>query len=222
MIEFSEKFLTLTIDHFIVHWGVCWVMGVLDYFLYKTNLWSFVKINPPKVPDTFRGIVRLVLFNQIFVSVPIIYAFADRYVGEIDWTTPFRVLLMFLLMEVWFYYSHRLLHTRFLYKYIHKVHHSWSYPLCISTLYAHPIEHGFVNVLAVVLPAWIVGLPFTLARFWHIIALVNSILLSHGGFKWLCEQHDVHHVYVTINYGVLGILDRFHRTDMKNAKKKLM
>jgi len=53
--------------------------------------------------------------------------------------------------EVAFYYSHRLLHHPYLYKWIHKKHHTWISPVAISAAYCHPIEHVFSNVLPIAL-----------------------------------------------------------------------
>ena len=39
-----------------------------------------------------------------------------------------------------FFYSHRALHSRGLYKTIHKTHHEWTAPISLIAIYAHPVE----------------------------------------------------------------------------------
>lgn len=214
MIEFTDNFWTVITDHFLVYWGVCTILFLIDCFLYQTGLWNTFKIHSLHVPDTWWNIVKLVLINQIFISVPLIYAFADSYPSDWDWTAIPRMIGAVLLFELFFYYNHRLLHIGFLYKHIHKIHHRWNYPLAISTFYAHPIEHAFVNILPVVLGSYLVGLPFVFTRYWHIFTVANGTFISHGGFR-LSKTHDYHHAYVKVNYGALGILDALHKTSFK-------
>jgi len=228
MFEFTEEFWAIATDHFLVHWGLCAVLFLVDTFLYNFcygELWNKMKLNTLKVPDTWRNIVIRVLCNQLFVSLPIIYIFANTYPHEtFRWSWPFRFAFAMLLFEPLFYYSHRLLHVGFLYKYVHKIHHRWLYPMGISTLYAHPLEHAISNLLPVIVSGYLAGLPIELMRWWHILTLSNGIIVSHGGYKWwgYNNLHDMHHVYQNCNYGALGFLDRFHNTarSMRDMKKK--
>ncbi|CAN2387328.1 Fatty acid hydroxylase [Pristimantis euphronides] len=50
-----------------------------------------------------------------------------------------------LLAQLLFLY--RLFHHPIIYKHIHKQHHEWTAPVGVVSLYAHPVEHIFSNML---------------------------------------------------------------------------
>lgn len=72
--------------------------------------------------------------------------------------------------DAWHYFGHRLFHYPYLYKRIHKLHHTYSAPFGLAAEYAHPIE-------TLVLGAGTVGGP--LAYCWwsegnmHILTMVG-------------------------------------------------
>lgn len=203
----------MTMDHFLIYWGLCGVIFIFDTILRKTGMWKTIKLHNSVIPDTWFNIVTLVLFNQIFISTPLIYFFSINYTQDINLLyLPLQIPLLILIFEIFFYYTHRALHHPLLYPRVHKIHHRWVYPSAVSTFYAHPLEHALTNVIPVALSAYLVGLPFSLVRLWHLLALSNGIIVSHGGYDLGKNFHDDHHVYVTCNYGAFGFLDTFYGT----------
>lgn len=52
-------------------------------------------------------------------------------------STCLQMLFCMLVDDTWFYWGHRLLHTKLFYKHIHKQHHRFTQPIGISALYVH-------------------------------------------------------------------------------------
>ncbi|XP_039787737.1 very-long-chain aldehyde decarbonylase GL1-11-like [Panicum virgatum] len=52
-----------------------------------------------------------------------------------------------------FYWGHRALHTKWVYKHVHGVHHEYATPFGLTSEYAHPAEILFLGFATVVSPA---------------------------------------------------------------------
>lgn len=109
-----------------------------------------------------------------------------------------------------------MLHSKYIYKYIHKKHHEWTSPIAITAEYCHPIEHIFSNILPLTIGFPILNTHIFTAWIWFTMALFNT-LCDHSGyhlpFLSSPEAHDFHHLKFNNCFGVLGILDRLHGTD---------
>eukprot|EP00930_Biecheleria_cincta_P042374 TRINITY_DN2914_c0_g1_i2.p1 TRINITY_DN2914_c0_g1~~TRINITY_DN2914_c0_g1_i2.p1 ORF type:complete len:504 (+),score=62.29 TRINITY_DN2914_c0_g1_i2:53-1564(+) len=107
--------------------------------------------------------------------------------------------------ELHFYFAHRFIHMKFLYKYVHSLHHRNTDIEPFAGLSMHPIEHLFYFACAG--PAlYIKASPF--AFMWFGIHLLISPAASHSGFEdnFQSDQfHYLHHRYFECNYGTGGI-----------------
>ena len=52
----------------------------------------------------------------------------------------FQIILFMTVADTIFYWTHRLLHHRALYKHIHKQHHQFKNTIGIAAEYAHPVK----------------------------------------------------------------------------------
>ncbi len=125
-----------------------------------------------------------------------------------------------LFVEVWFYTSHIALHSKLLYRRVHKTHHRFTYPSAVCALYAHWFEFVVGNQLGVVLGPVLIGCHPYVTRAWLALAL-GGTALAHSGFVvataagnlFDASHHDLHHEFFHCNYGVLGLCDWLLRTD---------
>lgn len=98
--------------------------------------------------------------------------------------------------EFVFYYSHRLLHTKWLYP-LHKTHHEFSTPTVLIAQYCGIFEAVFGNFFPSVSGIRLIGPHITTALLWGSIMLI-TIITDHCGyylpFIHSPQLHDYHHL----------------------------
>ena len=131
-----------------------------------------------------------------------------------DSLTLFLQCLFCMLMEdIVFHISHRFLHWKVIYPYIHKLHHSYTTTVGIAAEYSHPIEYILGNVLASSMGVIILDrhVHITTSIVWGLIRIFETTD-GHCGyeFSWSpfrllpfgtsATYHDFHHSHNVGNY----------------------
>lgn len=210
---------------------------VLRYALFSAGAWFFVvrrmgerfahrKIQPrdPKRKDVRREIAYSVASLAIFAaSVLVIHlgreaGFIHLYtdVREHGWAwTLLSLPLLLVLHDAYFWLTHRLLHTRFLFRHVHVVHHRSHNPTPFAAFAFHPVEAmiqaGFVLFAASALPLH-AGVLFAFVNLSLAINVVGHLgfefypaaFIRHPLGRWLTTSthHNLHHQKTHGNYGL--------------------
>jgi sterol desaturase/sphingolipid hydroxylase (fatty acid hydroxylase superfamily) len=145
-------------------------------------------------------------------EVVVLHCYATGRLGFVSdkesfssWYGILKFISWFFLVPIWrevhFYFAHRLIHNKVLYKYVHSLHHRNTDIEPFSGLSMHPIEHLYY--FACIGPSlYVHATPF--AFLWNGIHLLLSPAASHSGYEdnWQSDQfHYLHHRYFECNYG---------------------
>ena len=161
-------------------------------------------------------------------EVVTLWAFANGYIPTLNWEAhPVYFVLLFcaipLIRDAHFYFVHRLLHSRWLYRTVHQLHHNnvdigpW------SGMSMHPVEH--ILYFSGILLHWVL-LSHPLHVIFHVQATGLTPAMGHVGFHKLMKKdgtamsigqryfHYLHHRYFECNYGGDGTvpLDKWFGT----------
>lgn len=125
-------------------------------------------------------------------------------------------LALYIWSDAHFYWTHRLLHTSWFYKNVHKEHHESFNPDPFSGLSMHPIESS-IYFSAALIPG-LLGVPMWLVRL-NFIGLLVFPLEGHSGYgSYAIESsnnHYIHHAKFNWNYGSSPFWDHLCGTDYK-------
>lgn len=137
------------------------------------------------------------------------------------------LLIMFLVHDTYFYWGHRLLHWKPIFKYVHKTHHLSINPTPFAAYAFHPLEAVFEMGI---MPLIVFTIPHHISTV-SIFALYSLLLnvAAHVGyeflpkwfarhriFKWhnTATHHNLHHRYFHTNFGLyLNFWDRIMKTN---------
>jgi len=188
-----------------------------------------------KKPGQTRIEIRNSMLSIVVFSVQAIFFQYLFSIGvyKIRFDQPLHVLweipLLFLWNEIHFYIVHRLLHTRWLFKHVHKVHHWSKEPTSYSIYSFHWIE-AFLLGTVIFFPLLIHDFQVYSVLSLPIMSIVVNLLghCNHeipsdkpsGSFGKYTFRHSMHHKWSNGNFGfMLPFLDSIFHTNVSDNKK---
>lgn len=207
------------------------VFGGMHYFLYvkKSQGDNLRYSTKPFATNSkrfkFKDQVHDNMFHTLVSGVPVFTAyevvtywlFANNYIGFFSLDNPIAfwgwfvvlALLAPIVHTVHFYFGHRLLHVKFLYRHFHSLHHRNIQVGPWSGLSMHPVEH--IIYFSTVVVQWLVALhPLNALYQIHLASFQPAP--GHCGFEKMhvCKGMDLaagsnfhyqHHKHFECNYG---------------------
>ena len=189
--------------------------GLLGWASFWATYWSFSYFIPYNeksqqiIPS--EPVIKVVARNMM-LSLPysiMLWDLSPDIGSYLPHSYLIRFIMSVILMDGWFYMIHRLLHTKWFYKW-HKQHHQFHIPYPLVAVYCSPIEALLCDVTAMGLGPCFLKMEGIEMCIWMILAALHSLFihssLNHGA------DHNIHHGKNLSNYGLLSIFDRMFGT----------
>ncbi len=216
---------------------------LIGYVLLRRILRArYIQTEPHTIVQLAReltlSISSSIVFAAIDVTVIILSVKGTMKLQVVEPTPPLLTLMigvagLLVLHDAYFYWAHRLLHWRPLFRLAHFAHHRSTSPTPFAAFAFHPLEaalhYGFVPLVALFVPLHVMALFF----FGIVMTALNvyghsGIELSPrsfvgtrlGRFLLTPTHHDMHHSSVDYNFGFYtNIWDRLMGTNHPDYEK---
>lgn len=225
------------IGSFTVHLIIYILVNSLFFFLYYLQLpiiesWKVAQDPWPWKTDPnfslkLKKVLTCCLFNQILIIIPTSLINGLRVSYNSDpknfpslWKNFAQILFFIIAEDFMFYWSHRLLHTPYLYKMVHKKHHEFSMSISVASEYAHPVEFLIGNIFPLGAGPFVLGQANVHIVTWFLWLSFRSIHTAEGHsgyeipfspFRFLpfgvsAKFHDDHHLKNIGNFGSMFVI----------------
>jgi len=210
----------------------------LFFYVWKKRKYWYFKIQQ-RFPDN-KHIIREIKYSFFTVIIfgvvilPVMWASKERLtlvyypVSKYGYGYyVFSILLMIALHDTYYYWTHRLLHWKKIFRYVHKIHHLSLNPTPFSAYALHPVE-ALIDVS--IIPIIVFTIPYHISAVTIFSAYTLGMNVSghlgfeffpsgftrHKIFKWhnTATHHNMHHRYVKYNFSIyFNFWDRIMKTN---------
>jgi sterol desaturase/sphingolipid hydroxylase (fatty acid hydroxylase superfamily) len=222
VLEIGQYILTINL---LRYFFVATPLFLIFYVFFKRK-WQFKKIQDkfPKNKDYQREIGYSLISIVIFAAVGLSifgtnlknYTLKYANIADMGWAYwVLSILLMILLHDTYFYWTHRAMHHPKLFKYLHLTHHKSTNPSPWAAYSFHPLE-GVVEAAVIYPIVFLIPYHGTAILVFLMFMMIYNVY-GHLGFelypkgfnkhpigKWLntSVNHNQHHKQFNGNYGL--------------------
>jgi sterol desaturase/sphingolipid hydroxylase (fatty acid hydroxylase superfamily) len=223
--SFDSSYTTVMIDAtkygFIVYGLLLSIYGILGILIQKLNESSRFKSRKIQQRECPRHLVKRDIWTSIrsLATISLFVALGYLFVG---WGLGFKapestagqllsLVASLLLYDSWFYWGHRLIHTRLLFKRVHAWHHQTTTPTAWSNNSDTFLDNLFLQSYCIVVYFLLPIAPEVLLL--HKVYDQITGMFGHSGFEYMASRmarfpsmllgttfHDQHHSHVRYNY----------------------
>jgi len=210
----------------------------LFFYVWKRKKYWYLKIQqryPAKkhmIRDILYSFSTIVIFGLVIIPVmwaskhglTRIYHPIDKYGYGYYFLS---LVIMVIIHDAYFYWTHRFLHWKPMYKWVHVTHHLSLNPTPFSVYAFHPVEAvvevGIIPLIAFTIPHH--GSAITIFTLYQLfINLLGHLgyeflpkgFTTHKVFKWhnTSTHHNMHHRFIKCNFGLyFNFWDRIMSTN---------
>ncbi|TNV77248.1 hypothetical protein FGO68_gene3187 [Halteria grandinella] len=189
-----------------------------QFKIQKDQAWYW-KVDEKEWRERLIKTIQSLCFNNLvmvpfFLTIGVLqHDFQPEYSYKVEdlpsaWTFLWQTYVLVIIEDQIFTASHRLLHTPWFYKHIHKQHHTYTLSIGLCAEYSHPLEFFLGNILPLTIPATLINLTVGMhywTMMWITAQRIASTTIGHSGydfpfeptelypFKAYARYHDFHH-----------------------------
>lgn len=214
---YSDRALFM-VGTFVVHESLYFGMNTSFMLFDRWNWFLRYKIarKPSQVPSAalIRRTLRESFVNHFIVQwfsayflFPVFVHFGTRVGGHLPgYREAFcHFFVSTVVLDAGFFWAHRLIHEKMLYKWIHKQHHEYTGTIGFAAEYAHWVEQILGNQIPSIIGCALLGSHIFVWLVWLAYRLIGTYT-AHSGyafpgpFKYDAYYHDYHHSHNVGNF----------------------
>jgi sterol desaturase/sphingolipid hydroxylase (fatty acid hydroxylase superfamily) len=240
MESLTEIFIKLSLINVIRYFVIAGIPFILFYLVFPKKFQRLkIQLKHAETKEFISEIFHSLQTTFIFIGISIVVLFTSiseytqfyRYVHDFPiWWIPISLILAIVFHDTYFYWMHRMMHHKKIYRQVHLVHHKSTNPSPWASYSFHFLE-AIIEGLVIVPILFLIPMHlYTVSIFITLSFMIN--VYGHLGFEivparfrnsiWFkilntSVYHNMHHSHVQGNYSLyFRHWDRWMKTENKN------